>query len=255
MVIILILIFLLFSPANVEALNLFPIDTFQGILGLGGPGEKEWKAIGFGIIGTISLLSVDGDLFEVVQNNKTPASEKITKYVGPLGSGTVAIPGLIGGYLLAREADYPLLKQATIEAWDSFVISGLVVTLGKQITHRHRPSSGEGPYQWEGSGFSTQNLSFPSGHSATAFSIATSFAGVYRDEYPWVPYLAYSLATIAAFSRVHDNHHWPSDVFAGSLIGWGIARQVRHFHEQEEKAGKWRIGLSEGFVLRREWTF
>ncbi|MCC7295836.1 MAG: phosphatase PAP2 family protein, partial [Acidobacteria bacterium] len=36
----------------------------------------------------------------------------------------------------------------------------------------------------------------------------------------------YLAAGLAAFDRVHDRKHWPSDVFAGSAIGYFTARAV-----------------------------
>jgi hypothetical protein len=39
----------------------------------------------------------------------------------------------------------------------------------------------------------------------------------------WVPAIAYPLAGMVAWSRVHDRQHWPSDVVAGAAVGFGVA--------------------------------
>lgn len=67
-----------------------------------------------------------------------------------------------------------------------------------------------------------RGLSFPSGHSSTAFATATSLAYSYG---PWVGIPAYGLATFVAASRVSQEVHWLSDVVAGAVIGiyWGRA--------------------------------
>ncbi len=38
--------------------------------------------------------------------------------------------------------------------------------------------------------------------------------------------LVYSLATIAGFSRIHDNKHWASDIFIGSAIGYFVGKKI-----------------------------
>lgn len=67
-----------------------------------------------------------------------------------------------------------------------------------------------------------RGLSFPSGHSSTAFATATSLAYSYG---PWVGVPMFGLATFVAASRVSQEVHWLSDVVAGAVLGiyWGRA--------------------------------
>ena len=66
---------------------------------------------------------------------------------------------------------------------------------------------------------------FPSGHTIAAFSIATVFAERYH-RHRWVPWTAYGLAGLIGFSRVTLQAHFPSDVFAGAVLGWTITHYV-----------------------------
>ena len=64
-------------------------------------------------------------------------------------------------------------------------------------------------------------MSFPSGHTSTAFCTATSVALRYRKWYFVAP--SYLFATSVAWARMYQGVHYPSDVFAGAVIGAGSA--------------------------------
>lgn len=61
--------------------------------------------------------------------------------------------------------------------------------------------------------------SFPSGHSAVAFTIATSLSLNYPKWYVIAP--SYLWAATVAYSRMDLGVHYPSDVLVGMLIGAG----------------------------------
>jgi len=66
---------------------------------------------------------------------------------------------------------------------------------------------------------------FPSGHTATAFAVATVVARRYRH-HRWVPWVAYGLASTVAFSRATSGNHFLSDIFFGGAIGYSVGRFV-----------------------------
>jgi hypothetical protein len=45
----------------------------------------------------------------------------------------------------------------------------------------------------------------------------------------YVDVLAYSVATLCALSRVHNNKHWASDIFIGAVIGHLVAKKICAF--------------------------
>jgi len=77
--------------------------------------------------------------------------------------------------------------------------------------------------------------SFPSGHAAGSFAVATFVAlraRAYTDK-PWIVVVVmYVYAAIVALSRPVLGVHYPSDIVAGavlgSTIGWGFAVFVEH---------------------------
>jgi membrane-associated phospholipid phosphatase len=71
---------------------------------------------------------------------------------------------------------------------------------------------------------------FPSGHTISAFAVATVIADRYGKRHRWVPFLAYGAAALIGFSRVSTQAHFPSDVFVGAALGYAVAQfDVLHF--------------------------
>lgn len=53
----------------------------------------------------------------------------------------------------------------------------------------------------------------------------------------FVDALAYGLAGLAAYYRVHDGKHWPSDVFVGSILGLVIGKKIVALDEKGKDGG------------------
>ena len=61
------------------------------------------------------------------------------------------------------------------------------------------------------------NNSFPSGHATTAFALAGFLTLISKNKSLWPLYLI--LAILAGYSRIYLTHHFPVDVWTGSVIG------------------------------------
>lgn len=72
------------------------------------------------------------------------------------------------------------------------------------------------------------NLSFPSGHTATAVAMAFSFFSVRRD---W-GYASFIVAGLVAFGRIAAGAHYPTDILGGVLVGFLSFGLVRIIHQQ-----------------------
>lgn len=84
----------------------------------------------------------------------------------------------------------------------------------------------------EASYWDSRQRSFPSGHAATATSLALGLALVF----PRGTWIFAMLATLACFQRIYSGAHYPSDVLAGCAIAFvccglilGIQQQLRRW--------------------------
>lgn len=66
-----------------------------------------------------------------------------------------------------------------------------------------------------------KDASFPSGHTSTAFALATSLSLEYPKWYVIAP--SFVFAGTVGYSRMELGAHYPSDVLIGALIGSGCA--------------------------------
>jgi membrane-associated phospholipid phosphatase len=122
-------------------------------------------------------------------------------------------------------------EKTALLAGEAYADSAIVDFAMKVTTRRLRPSDIAPNGNFSDTFFSSSkspsgiNTSFPSGHAAAAFSIATVFAHRYR-RHRWVPWVAYGAAGAISFSRVTTQSHFPSDVFLGAALGFTISEFV-----------------------------
>ena len=110
-----------------------------------------------------------------------------------------------------------MLRNAFVTAAASIVNEGVTYAL-KYSVKRDRPFE---TYPDILKKAKAGSPSFPSGHTSSAFATATSLSLAYPEWYIIVPSFAY--AGTVAYSRMYLGVHYPSDVFAGALIGAGCA--------------------------------
>jgi undecaprenyl-diphosphatase len=88
----------------------------------------------------------------------------------------------------------------------------IIITFMKEAIMRPRPFDNITSFGWL---YGQDSWSFPSGHAAGAFTLATVIGLKVRKMLPVVMVLA----LLVAFSRIYIGVHYPLDVMAGSLLG------------------------------------
>ena len=144
--------------------------------------------------------------------------------------GTIIAPSSL--YVAGLIRKDPYQQKTALLAGVAVADTAIVTIVLKGATSRLRPRdvpvSGDFSNTWfqsKGNNWLQGHGSFPSGHTAAAFSVATVVARRYRN-HRWLPYVAYGLAGVVAFSRVSLTSHFPSDVFMGAALGYTVSRYV-----------------------------
>ena len=230
--------------------------------------SKQWIYMGVAAGITTALIFADEDIDEWARTQKqkhrwvNKSSPIISEFGSNYGVYSIIASGLISAAFKNKKG-----VQTSLLATQAMITSGIWTQIIKQLTGRERPkasyifSHAEGG-RWHGplsrfleksadnrSGFSYD--AFPSGHTATAFSIATVFATQYYD-HKVVPVLFYSAATLVGISRLTEHERWGSDVFVGALLGYLSGKQVvKHYNKTHQNSQSYQPSQNE----RTEITF
>src|SRR5712664_717980 len=191
--------------------------------------DTQWLVPVSGI--TAGLFVTDRDFSKHLSQNPTTISHN--KTLSNAGVGAL-IGGAGGMWLLGHVRHNEHWSETGFLAGEAAINSLVMVETLKYSLGRQRP------FQGNGSGpFFQGGTSFPSEHSAAAWSIA----GVVAHEYPGplMKIMAYGLASLVDYSRIRGRQHFPSDVLVGSVIGNLVAQNIysRH-HDPYLGGGEWR---------------
>ena len=157
--------------------------------------------IGVPLVAGGLLIKGEDNHFRNLRNDYMPRFEHHTDDYLQYLPAAVMLGMKIGG-VEGRSSWGRMLASDALSA----LLMGSVVYSLKQTTHVMRPDG-------------SNDHSFPSGHTATAFMTATMLAKEYGHKSPWIGIGAYSVATATGLMRMANNKHWLSDVLTGAGIG------------------------------------
>ena len=191
---------------------------------------RAWH-VGVAIAGTAALSLLDQPIHHATQqrNDSKDDVASVVKHFGQpevyatVGLGTIAV-GLIAGNNRITMAGVRISSAVLLACGSVGVI--------KTVVGRWRPYQTD--HAWQFRPFNTSYNSFPSGHSAVAFALATSISDEVHRTWATIP--LFVVASGTGLSRLNDDKHWFSDVVAGTALGIASAKFV---------SGRWRIlGIS-----------
>jgi membrane-associated phospholipid phosphatase len=185
--------------------------------------------------GTIALIAWGDKPIQqfFYRNESSFISTSSYYFFSPLGSGLISIPTLGIFYACGVIWKNKKAKETGLKGLEAYVITVVITSAIKQVTHRHRPYQDDppnpyawdGPFSWGGPYGTFGYNSFPSGHSSSIFAVATVIGLEYWNT-KWVPAVSFGLAGFTALYRLAVNDHWASDVLFGSALGFAIGSMV-----------------------------
>lgn len=276
-----------FFKREVKADSIFSLKAKSGIVpfflhSMGEQAQAPFHMSGKQMLTTAGVLAITGILFHYDEEidkafkpikDRNPFIKKVSPEFTQLGDyyGYGLIAGIFGVSAITK--NYKPFHTSILAA-QSAITAGIWVRVGKVLTGRMRPGATYNDLNfnhdhWFGpfGQFNSKNTpgrsvaafdAFPSGHTAAAFAMATSFAKQYRDK-KVVPVILYSVAGLIGVSRLVEHDHWASDILPGAIIGYLCADQVYRY-DKKLKAGRqtsqWQIfpSIDQGLGLTVRWA-
>jgi hypothetical protein len=209
---------------------------------------------------TAALFPLDRHFAEELQSAAAQSNRTLDHTATRLEKLTSPGAYYFGGglYLLGRVAGWERMADLGLHATESVILAEGVGFVLKRAIGRARPyvSDAADPRDFSiGTGFGTgDRRSFPSGHTYTAFALASAVTSETHAWWPrstWVVApLMYGGAAAVGLSRMYHNMHWASDIVLGAAVGtFSGLKLVRFMHDNpDNRADRLMLGSP---VVRR----
>ena len=233
--------------------------------------SKDWLMLGAYTVvsGAIAFANQPIKTFAVNLKHKNPGIATVSKYVTRFGDSYIKYilgAGVAAG-LLSKN---PKLETTTLLASQSYFIANLLGGVVKILTGVQAPfytdpftnkiePAFRGPFYVfkktpNGEPLRLNNYgSFPSGHTYSAFAVATVYAMQYENK-PIVPVVAYGIATLVGLSRMTENRHWAMDIIPGALLGYYSGKQVVNNYRRFNKEKRWHKNKNSSLTFNIQYT-
>jgi len=176
---------------------------------------------------TAGAMVIDQSVRHALVRDTSVLPSVLVRAGDAFGNIVYVYPLLAVGTLTGLALGSKQLQGVSWRALQSTVAAGGAALVLKSIVGRRRPDIVPNtafsfrPFAFKGN-------SFPSGHTAVAFALATSLATETKDK--WTDLLFFGAASLTGFSRINDDRHWLSDIVFGAAVGIVSARVVHRWH-------------------------
>jgi membrane-associated phospholipid phosphatase len=208
-------------------------------------GIRDVFVAGGFVLGTVLMFKGDEHIAKQSQDKVTQANRFLKSVSKP--SELLAWPGglvIEGGLYAAGKLTHH--KRAAAVGWhgtEAVVLAAGITNVLKSVVGRARPyvssDTNSHDFKFLGGFGNNARTSFPSGHTTTAFALASAVASESRRKWPhqwWSEWLItpalYGGATVVGISRMYHNDHWASDVVLGAAIGtFSGIKTIQYTHD------------------------
>jgi membrane-associated phospholipid phosphatase len=178
------------------------------------------SALPDGLWASLTITGHTSMVFALLAPLLLPRWRDVARADGSVGSGSIVITAL---FLCA-------------------LIGGLAATVLKESFQLPRPPAVLSADSFHLIGHKLELVSFPSGHTLTAFAVATLLILGFALK-GWRLYGLIALASLVGLSRVAVGAHWPLDVLAGAVVGVFCAYlsliTAKYLHHRLQPLSSW----------------
>jgi membrane-associated phospholipid phosphatase len=196
------------------------------------------------IIGATALsFSIDNPVRNSIRSTRSNSMDRFTnigeKFGNPKYGSWLSGILYVGGHIVGDKE----LRLTGMMLAETIFLNGLVTQVLKSSFGRARPflNEGNGEIDFLEFEFEDESNSLPSGHTSTAFAIATVLSQRIDNFYASAAF--YSLASLTAFQRIYADKHWISDTILGAAIGTLVGLQVVKLHAERDEANSSNIKI------------
>ena len=179
--------------------------------------------------------SVDGGVRSALVWGNTSTADALSNVAGFVAMPLAAIG--LNAAAAAHDSAFGNVPEDALLVGEAGVIAANLTQLTKMLVGRERPFVHALPADQKLSTAqpSDNNLSFFSGHTSEAFSLAVASGTIATMRgYRWAPVTwsaGASVAAITAYLRIAADKHWLTDVLVGAIVGGGVGFLVPYvFH-------------------------
>ncbi|MEJ2617689.1 MAG: phosphatase PAP2 family protein [Ignavibacteriaceae bacterium] len=191
--------------------------------------SKEWLYTG-GLVGlTAGSFFIDKSIRKVVAKNHNNTMDDITEVGHKYGNAGYMIILSGAAYLTGKIIKNNDISETSRMILETLAYAGIITTVLKVGLGRTRPYTGNDPFDFFNFKLTNDFVSFPSGHSTTAFAVSSVLAAKINNIYASIA--LYGLAGLTMYQRIYSDNHWFSDTFAGAVISTVIGNAIVKLNE------------------------
>lgn len=190
----------------------------------------QWKGLWYQylpvtLVATAPLaLMVDSSVVATVQSFHDPALRTGLAVAKWFGEGIYLAAGSALLYVIGAATAVEQMRNIGRDVFLTLAWTGALTWSVKFLLGRARPFAREGVASFHWFEFADRYQSLPSGHTSTAFALASY--GARKIDRWWSYALFFPLAALTGISRMYDNKHWLTDVAVGAAVGMWVGFNI-----------------------------
>jgi hypothetical protein len=221
-------------PGRWDATFMQDADTFWRAFLFIGSAPSRWNGQDIGHAGAIVFTSGavalgDDDVSTGFRSFKSRTGDRIESTVRLYGEVWVLAAACGSSYAVGLFTGDRWVRETAFLAGASLVLTAGATQLMKYTAGRARPYTREGPGRFRMFAADDDHHSFPSGHTAAAFSLSTVLAHQIGND--WATAGLYTLAALTSLSRVYASEHWFSDCVFSAMMSTAITHSLLRWYD------------------------